>query len=345
MDQHPAGGFNVEIVSEDGSEVYFRTRVQLQLFLLALGFGGLILFTWNIEKILINTTNVGGVTTTLDTIGYYLDSHTKGDIEQGDLQPASGNESTGKTATITADYLSDIYYLNVFGARPIPKGAKVRISRDEWKLGATNSFAYQFAILEGAAASIDANYDRMGALLVARPGQNETAIFSRAWSPNNYDFKENGGRVPGSVVGVCELKTGRILLVVEDAQGVKEYTTRGGCDEFERVKYPGPTTGSVPIEALIWSPKVEMASFVRLEDQETTVHLAVDGEDMFSREVTRGGISAKTRVGKAPDGVRPAITVTKTGVLLVVGDDAQTLFQSKRLPCQWQPVERSAIIV
>ncbi len=321
--------WTIEIDNIDGSQRYFKQTVGLQLFLVSLGASGIELFTWNYVKDTFDTTAVAGVPTTKDTIGQFLQGGTALS-EQGDLQPASGQDSTDLTATIITDWYSPIYLLKEPG-RQLPTGYRFTKSRDTGGVGNLQS-TYQFAFEDGTPASLGSLIDPLGSLITARGAYDGERIFTgRAWG-GKFENIEAGAAIKGTAPTLHRLRDGRLILAIQTVEGVVEMVSRGGVmGRFERLGYPTPSGALVP--SPVFGKDATMPVSLLLPNQDR-LHLAVEGASLYSRVVDKTGVTALVYVGAAGDGAY-SLEREPAGALVIIGSDGKPKWRSKGIPLRW----------
>lgn len=326
------GSFTIELV--DGDNVLFKSKVTFKIFFIA----NVLLYSWNyLNRDLFETSIVGGVPTTPETIGFYLDSGEIGDTEQGDMQPASDSGSAYGEISIIADWLSPIYYFNVHGARSIPVGAKVRISHDSFDF-APGSVEYSFAFLDGGLSPVSTTFDPFGALVSAIPSA-QTVNVGRAWRPDIYRDRAKGGIVEGQSPTIHVLPNGVQILAIQQNAGVVEMQSLDAGWTSERVKYNLPSGADLTAAQVVFEGDVTMPTSILLPDT-SRLHLAVEGDEVIVRIVDKFGVGDKSIVGPAKTGVLYSIERSPSGETLVIGTGGVPVYRSKSVPFAWEVLEK-----
>lgn len=322
------GSWEIEFTSPAGV-VLFRQKVELKLFLVAIGVPGLQLFTWNYVHDRFETTIAGGEAVTHDTIGKYLLGGTL-ESQQGDLQPAEGFESTDQTATIVADWYSPVYVFR------IPVGTTVKTRRDGWGFGsAVSTYAYAF---EGGAPShlIDTRFDGIGAQMCAR-GRRENGVVQSGRSWPQHRVLESEGWVRGSNPTIIELPDGRQIMAVLDETGYREFVSLDSGFTWQPMLYPDSQKGYGKVEKVLWEGGVQMPTMIEYEDVRLTI--AVVGNELRSRSVGKEGPVDVVTVGQAKDAESYSLSSDSKGNIFITDTSGLPVFRSPGLPPRWQKME------
>ena len=210
-------------------EIIFEQEVKITMQVVALGFFGLILFTWNFVKQDINTTVVAGqqITETNPAWTYTIGG---GEFSEDNayFAPGGGSDYSDATATITGFWESTIY------RSQIPVGSKLDVVYDHWGLGVSARPEWQFSFGESALGKIDSTIDAYNQLYLAAPTWelNNGIAFSRSWQPYQYrnEYSTLNGDSPSIGVG----DDGRVMMIKRDDTGVFLYKSLDAMQTWEK---------------------------------------------------------------------------------------------------------------
>lgn len=336
------GSWTVEITDESGAIVFFKSKVTLSLFLVSLGVSGLSLFTWNFVKDEFDTTRVAAFDTDKTNIGKFMGGGTA-QSEQGDLRPASGQDSTNGIATIITDWYSPIYVFKSPG-RPFPPRAKVKITKDTWGFGPA-SVEYGWAFDEAAATPVGTIMDGLGSLVVGCSGagfgrQGSGSVHTaRSWPLGDFKHLDPLAPVKGDYPTFHELGDGRLVQSVLGVEGVIEYQSQTSGLNWERVRYTSPESAT-PQPANVFSAGVDMPTSLKIDD-DTRLHIAVKDGKLMWNIVNAEGVGHEQIVGAIPDEDTslPSLEQTRDGGFLIIGGGGIPIYEANSLPPDWQKVK------
>jgi hypothetical protein len=239
--------------------------------------------------------------------------------EQGNLIPASGEDSTNVVATIITDWYSPVYLFE------IPVGTKLRVTQDSWGMGSSNRSEWAFAFGQALTRErVDALHDPYGQLLMAADENNSGHCrFSIADGPG-FRYPLARGVLPGLSPAIVREEDGTLIFGALGEDGFIEQKTHNYFLTHEPVTYPGKDDPHTYAPVALWPKSATMATLIKYN--ESRASLAVVGGEVLFR-LSGASVGDPVRVCKAARGISYALAADSDGTLRV--------FSSKGLPVAW----------
>jgi hypothetical protein len=361
------GKFKIQI--NHGDSLIFEQEVELTLRLVTLGMTGLIFYSWQFLREEISTTRIGPEVTNTIPEGIGLTPPIKvintasmaGAVEDasnhrltaeelrsvgspswlrtlggagptsefGTLVPGAGGGSTDREVIVEAWWESSVYKLTV------PVGAKLKVVRDAWGLGASTRPEWQFRFLEGARL-VDGAFGPFGELVAARPLAGDGGL-QGGHGFAEYGFFDGRGWIAGaSDPSLVMLPDGREILGVLQNDGYWEYESRNTQRQWTKVRYPGEEPGTTQTLPL-FDGEIIMPQLIRLENG-TRLAIGISDGRIVVRRSSDGGVGDLIDVGDAGNEESVALDKDASGAVYIVGGSGTALYQSSNGGARFEPM-------
>jgi hypothetical protein len=302
------GRWKIQILDGPNGAVLFEQEVELRFLVIVQVIAGQVgFFFWSpldTGNGLISTSIVGGQEVPKDSTGKYegwrfVDTSTPTPfVEFGNTEFdfADTGSFTLEGGVIRATWVSPAYKMDV------PPGCFLNVVFDHWQVGALRESTYQFSFKAGA-AQVDAVFDDYGALWHASTKDGQVRV-ATAFGPYK-DLRAIGWIGDAREASINTDKTGRVWLLVKQADGWWEYSSSDGhtLEKGER----------------IWDKNANMARTL-FTDEGTRISMAFDGNDLVYKEAGADGAAAsKIATVSKRQPFTPA--VDREGNIYAIGED------------------------